>query len=59
MCISADRPLGQCYLCKLYATCESKVVNEEFDADSERLSENRAKFLAEVEAFKKKWRIEP
>jgi hypothetical protein len=56
-CISADRALSQCYLCKSYPTCESKIVNEEFERATRVLTELKAKHNAEIEAFNRRWSI--
>ena len=31
MCLSAKRGVGRCMDCRLYDTCESRIVNPEYD----------------------------
>ena len=41
MCLSAERGLKICYKCKHYDTCESKIINRQYDV----LQEKKRRFL--------------
>lgn len=55
MCLSAKRALKICYKCRLYPTCESKIVNNEYDRDMTKLRILQEAHNKEVEAIKRRW----
>lgn len=55
MCLSAKRALKLCYKCERYPTCESKIVNNEYDRDMTTLRILQEAHNKKVEAIKNRW----
>ena len=54
-CLSAKRALSLCWQCKLYPTCESKIVNSEFNADMKAIQKLNADHKEKINNIKNQW----
>lgn len=57
MCLSAKRGLELCYQCKQYPTCESKIVNSQFDSDKAVVEKAQAKVNKMKADFTANWGV--
>jgi len=57
-CLSAKRPLGLCWQCEQYPTCESKVCNPCYDKDRAQVDKAAQKHADCVQKFNEKWPID-
>ena len=55
MCLSAKRALKLCWQCKLYPTCESRIINVAFDKDNKRIQKLNVDHQEKLDNIKSRW----
>lgn len=58
LCLSAKRALKRCWQCKLYPTCESKIVNRDYEVDMQKVKKLTLEHKKEIRAIKVRWDVQ-